>query len=137
MELILGRIENVSEIADKFISLVENKKKFAFYGEMGVGKTTFIKALCKQLGVNQVVTSPTFALINEYRTSDQKLIYHFDLYRINKVEELFDFGFEDYMYSDHFCFIEWPEKAEFVLPADITKVFITELPVGSRKIEIK
>jgi len=102
---------------------------------MGVGKTTFIKEICQQLGVQQVVTSPTFAIINEYSTTDNQLIYHFDFYRINKIEELFDFGYEDYFYSSNYCFIEWPENAEYILPDTIQKVRITEKPDGSRVIE--
>jgi tRNA threonylcarbamoyladenosine biosynthesis protein TsaE len=135
MELILERIEDISPVAGEFMNAVKDKKLFAFYGNMGVGKTTFIKEICRKLGVIEVVTSPTFALINEYHTRDNQLVYHFDLYRINKIEELFDFGYEDYLYSSNYCFIEWPEKAEEVLPEYILKVNMIEMPNGSRKIE--
>jgi tRNA threonylcarbamoyladenosine biosynthesis protein TsaE len=135
MELVLKKIEDISQVAGEFINAVKDKKLFAFYGNMGVGKTTFIKEICRQLGVIEVVTSPTFALINEYHTKDNQLVYHFDLYRINKIEELFDFGYEDYLYSSHYCFIEWPEKAEDILPGHMLKVNMIEKNDGSRKIE--
>jgi len=135
MELILDKIEDISQVACEFMDAIKDKKLFAFYGSMGVGKTTFIKEICHQLGVIEVVTSPTFALINEYHTKDHQLVYHFDLYRINKIEELFDFGYEDYLYSSNYCFIEWPEKAEELLPTNILKIKIIEMPGGSRKIE--
>ena len=104
---------------------------FAFYGKMGAGKTTFIKALCKLLGVEDEVNSPTFAIINEYRSqTTAELIYHFDFYRIKKLEEVYDLGYEDYFYSGALCFIEWPELVEELLPLDAKKVTITEPPVS-------
>jgi tRNA threonylcarbamoyladenosine biosynthesis protein TsaE len=107
---------------------------FAFYGKMGAGKTTFIKAICEELGVKDVITSPTFAIVNEY-TTDNSSIYHFDFYRIKKLEEVYDMGFEDYFYSGSLCLIEWPELIEEVLPDDAVKVNITENADGSRTIE--
>ena len=107
---------------------------FAFYGEMGAGKTTFIKAICEELGVEDVITSPTFAIVNEYSLADGDCIYHFDFYRIKKLEEVYDMGFEDYFYSGALCFIEWPELIEEVLPEDAVKVNITENADGSRTI---
>jgi tRNA threonylcarbamoyladenosine biosynthesis protein TsaE len=100
---------------------------------MGAGKTTFIKALCEELGVTDVVTSPTFAIVNEYQASDRP-IFHFDFYRIKKLEEVYDMGYEDYFYSDALCFIEWPELIEEVLPAKAVKVTITEKADGTRTI---
>jgi tRNA threonylcarbamoyladenosine biosynthesis protein TsaE len=135
MKLILGKLEDLPNVAIEFLKSIDGKKQIAFYGNMGVGKTTFIKEICRQLGVIEVVTSPTFAIVNEYHTEDNQIIYHFDLYRINKLEELFDFGYEDYLYSAHYCLIEWPEKAEKVLPDDILKVSITEMPDGVRVLE--
>ena len=135
MKLFLPSLDKLPAIASDFLENTQGKKQFAFYGNMGVGKTTFIKEICKQLGVLQVVTSPTFAIINEYNTIDNQVIYHFDLYRINKIEELYDFGYEDYIYSSNYCFIEWPEKAEEVLPGHIQKVIFSEMPDGSRVIE--
>ena len=104
---------------------------------MGAGKTTFIKAVCEELGVTDVINSPTFAIINEYRSETAgELIYHFDFYRINKVEEAFDFGYEDYFYSGALCFIEWPELIEELLPMDAVKVTIEEQADGSRVITL-
>jgi len=97
---------------------------FAFYGSMGAGKTTFIKALCKEIGVTDNVNSPTFALINQYVDGSGDPVFHFDFYRIKKVEEVLDIGYEDYFYSGHFCLIEWPEKIEHLLPDDTAKVEI-------------
>lgn len=129
------KIKSLDKIQQTALSFLEhlNKSDFskrskviAFYGEMGVGKTTFIKALCKTLGVVEEVTSPTFSLINEYFTKDKQSIFHFDFYRINTIEEAFDFGYEDYFYSDNFCFVEWPELVENLLPEDFLKVEIIE-----------
>jgi len=103
---------------------------------MGVGKTTFIKALCNEMGVIDIVTSPTFALINEYQTTNSDKIFHFDFYRIEKLEEVFDFGYEDYFYSNHFCFIEWPDKVAEILPENTVYVQMIENPDGSRNIKI-
>ena len=111
---------------------------FALYGKMGAGKTTFIKALCQELGVEDVVTSPTFAVINEYRSDIAgELIYHFDFYRIKKLEEVYDMGYEDYFYSGALCFIEWPELVEELLPGNTIKVTIEELEDGSRKLTME
>jgi tRNA threonylcarbamoyladenosine biosynthesis protein TsaE len=99
---------------------------FAIFGKMGAGKTTFIKALCAFLGVTETVNSPTFALVNQYITPMGENIFHFDFYRIKKIEEVLDIGYEDYFYSGSFCFIEWPEKIEELLPPDAVKVVITE-----------
>lgn len=135
MKLIVSSLDKLSEAASEFLSFTKGKKQFAFYGNMGVGKTTFIKEICRQLGVLQVVTSPTFAIVNEYNTASNQLVYHFDFYRIVKIEELFDFGYEDYFYSSNYCFVEWPEKAEGILPQHIQKVEIREMHDGSRVIE--
>ena len=107
-ELKIKSIESINETAKEFIKLIDQDTVFAFYGSMGAGKTTFIKAICEELGVEDVINSPTFAIVNEYRSASAELIYHFDFYRINKVEEAFDFGYEDYLYSGALCFIEWP-----------------------------
>jgi tRNA threonylcarbamoyladenosine biosynthesis protein TsaE len=123
--------------AREFIKLLNQKKVVAFYGELGAGKTTFIKAICKELGVVDIVSSPTFALVYEYKTSRNEKIYHFDLYRINDLSELFDLGYEDYFYSGYMCFIEWPEKAENLLPAGCVRVNITVSSDGSRTLKIK
>ena len=130
-------IDHIEEAAREFIKNMGDDTVFAFYGKMGAGKTTFIKALCKLLGVEDEVNSPTFAIINEYRSeTTAELIYHFDFYRIKKLEEVYDLGYEDYFYSGALCFIEWPELVEELLPLDAKKVTITENSDGSRTITL-
>ena len=130
-------LAHIEDAAREFIKLMGDDTVFAFYGKMGAGKTTFIKALCKLLGVEDEVNSPTFAIINEYRSqTTAELIYHFDFYRIKKLEEVYDLGYEDYFYSGALCFIEWPELVEELLPMDAKKVTITENSDGSRTIKM-
>jgi tRNA threonylcarbamoyladenosine biosynthesis protein TsaE len=136
MILIEFSLSGIDEAAQQFLKAVKNRKTFAFYGAMGAGKTTFIKTVCHALGVRKTVTSPTFALVNEYDAGDNGLIYHFDFYRINKPEEVFDFGGEEYFNSGNYCFVEWPEKAEIALPADICSVYMEETDNGQRKITV-
>ena len=133
MNIKIKNIETIREAAQEFIIHIGNHRVFAFYGEMGAGKTTFIKAICEELGVEDVITSPTFAIVNEYISNDGP-IYHFDFYRIKKLEEVYDMGFEDYFYSGALCFIEWPELIEEVLPEDAVKVSIKEEEDGTRSI---
>lgn len=133
MEITISNLDNIRESAREFINNIGPHKVFAFYGKMGAGKTTFIKAICEELGVDDVITSPTFAIINEYSGKDET-IYHFDFYRIKKLEEVYDMGYEDYFYSGALCFIEWPELIEEVLPEDAVKVQITEKEDGTRAI---
>ncbi len=128
-------LQEIREAAREFISQMGNAHVFAFYGKMGSGKTTFIKAICEELGVSDVITSPTFAIVNEYTASVP--IYHFDFYRIKKLEEVYDMGYEDYFYSDALCFIEWPELIEELLPEDAVSVSIQEEADGSRTIKIE
>lgn len=132
----IKHLKYISEIAKQFISLTRGYKKFAFYGKMGAGKTTFIIALCKELGAVDIVNSPTFTIINEYQTSAGNAIYHLDFYRIKCVEELYDIGYEDYFKEDTYCFIEWPEKGEQILPDDIIRVFIEETDINERQLKI-
>jgi tRNA threonylcarbamoyladenosine biosynthesis protein TsaE len=132
----LKSLSDLNIVADKFLRLMKGKKVFAFFGPMGVGKTTFIKALCNELGVIEIVTSPTFALINEYLTGSNEVIYHFDFYRIEKIEEVYDLGYEDYFYSGNYCFIEWPEKVAELLPENVVYVNIVENTDGSRTINL-
>lgn len=127
--------ETIHEAAKEFVAAMGDANVFAFYGNMGAGKTTFIKAICEELGVDDVITSPTFAIVNEY-TGRDTTIYHFDFYRIKKMEEVYDMGYEDYIYSNAICFMEWPELIEPLLPEDVVKVNISEQPDGTRKVEI-
>ena len=136
MKIEIKKPADLKDAARIFIDRMGNHKVFAFYGDMGVGKTTFIKVLCEELGVEETITSPTFAIINEYRRPDGDLIYHFDFYRINKLEEAFDFGYEDYFYSGNLCFIEWPGLVEPILPEDAVRVTMLELNNGTREIII-
>jgi tRNA threonylcarbamoyladenosine biosynthesis protein TsaE len=133
MEIRISDLELIREAAREFIQHIGEHRVFAFYGEMGAGKTTFIKAVCEELGVEDVITSPTFAIINEYSGKDDT-IYHFDFYRIKKLEEVYDMGYEDYFYSGALCFIEWPELIEEVLPEDAVKVQIIEKEDGTRAV---
>ena len=135
MEIIINNLESIREAARAFIDAIGDHKVFAFYGSMGAGKTTFVKAICEELGVEDVITSPTFAIINEY-SSREGVIYHFDFYRIKKLEEVYDMGYEDYFYSGALCFIEWPELIEEVLPEDAVKVSIRENADGSRTVQL-
>ena len=150
MDIIIKDIEHIREAAREFIAAFhdilcndEAVKCFAFYAPMGAGKTTFIKAICEELGCDDVITSPTFAIVNEYEVANFQfsifnfqLIYHFDLYRIKKTEELYDIGADDYFYSGNLCFIEWPEMAESALPDETIKITITPQPDGSRIVSI-
>ena len=131
-------LENIRQAAIEFIRQMDDRTVFAFYGKMGAGKTTFIKALCEELGVEDVINSPTFAIINEYRSvATSELIYHFDFYRINKISEAQDISVEDYFYSGALCFIEWPEKIDSLLPDDTVHITIEEMEDGSREIKDK
>ena len=135
MEIQIKSLDDIQQAARMFIDNMGESKVYAFYGKMGAGKTTFIKAICEQLGVNDVITSPTFAIVNEYE-GDDKTIYHFDFYRIKKIEEVYDMGYEDYFYGNGLCFIEWPELIEELLPLDTTRVNIQENEDGGRTVTI-
>lgn len=133
----ISSLENIREAAKEFIAAMDDRTVFAFRGNMGAGKTTFIKAICEELGVEDVINSPTFAIVNEYRSEETgELIYHFDFYRINKFSEAEDIGTEDYFYSGALCFIEWPEKIEELLPGDVVEVNISENPDGTRTVTV-
>ncbi|EJX06694.1 ATPase/GTPase [gut metagenome] len=133
MEIIIKDLEALRPAARQFIEAIQGRTVFAFYGKMGAGKTTFTKALCEELGVTDVVNSPTFSIVNEYHSEIlQAPIYHFDFYRIKKLEEAYDMGAEDYFYSGHLCLIEWPELVEDILPENAVRVEIEEMPEGHR-----
>lgn len=134
-EIIIHSIDSIDKAAKEFVAHIGQRRIFAFYGGMGAGKTTFIKAVCQQLGVTDTVSSPTFAIVNEY-DSDLGPIYHFDFYRIKKLSEVLDLGFEDYAYSGNLCLMEWPELIEEILPEETICVRIEEIANGKRLLTI-
>ena len=145
MEITIQSLETIADAARTFIGGIGDRRVFAFYGSMGAGKTTFIKAVCEELGVTDQVNSPTFAIVNVYEANCQlpnsptpqlpnSSIYHFDFYRIKRLEEACDMGCEEYFYSGNLCFIEWPELIEDLLPEDTVRVTITQQPDGQRLI---
>jgi len=129
----LADIQLIAKIIAEYIQNNSDTNCCAFYGSMGVGKTTLIKAICQQFEVKEEVTSPTFAIVNEYTNNNNKTIYHFDFYRINKIEEVYDFGYEEYFYSSKLCLIEWPEFIEELLPEKYIKINI-ELSENQKRI---
>ena len=125
----------LEDVAQKI--LIENTNKvILFHGEMGVGKTTLIKQLCKSLGVRDATSSPTFSLVNEYETTSNQLVYHFDFYRLNKETEALDMGIDDYLYSGNWCFIEWAEKIPNLIPQSHSVITISLLPDGNRTLQL-
>lgn len=129
-------LDELALIAKKVIENATGKV-LLFYGNMGVGKTTLIKEICKYLGVEDIANSPTFSLVNEYKTLNNNTVYHFDFYRIEDEEEAYDMGVEDYLYSNNWCFIEWPENVKNLLPLDSVTVEISLLDNGQRNIQLK
>lgn len=137
MRIEIPSVDKIQEAARQFVCQMGDAKVFAFYGKMGAGKTTFIKAICQELGVEDVITSPTFALVNEYTAGDGSPIFHFDFYRVKKLEEVYDMGYEDYFYSGALCLMEWPELVEELLPRDAVAVTIHANADGSRSIDVE
>lgn len=142
MKIIIHQLDEIRNAARQFIEQAlkgDCQRVVAFYGSMGAGKTTFIRALCEELGVTDVVTSPTFAIVNEYEVDRAKdfSIFHFDFYRIKRLEEVYDMGYEDYFYGSSLCLIEWPELIEELLPDDCLRVTIRVLDDGSREISVR
>lgn len=138
MKICIESLDQINEAARQFINAMGENTVFALYGKMGAGKTTFVKAVCEVLGVKDVINSPTFAIVNEYRSENTgELIYHFDFYRIKKLEEVYDMGYEDYFYSGALCFIEWPELVDELLPGNTIKVTIEEQENGTRVLTLE
>mgnify|MGYP003313586676 CR=1 FL=1 len=127
MKIEFNKIEALPKVAEQLLGEFPEQRFFAFFGKMGVGKTTLIKELCNQLGVKDNVCSPTFAIINEYTTGEGEPVYHFDFYRLKSEAEAYDIGYEEYFYGDGYCFTEWTEKVENLLPEQYVRVEITEL----------
>ncbi|WP_299580953.1 tRNA (adenosine(37)-N6)-threonylcarbamoyltransferase complex ATPase subunit type 1 TsaE [uncultured Sunxiuqinia sp.] len=130
----INSVQELPQAAEAFLKHFPEERLFAFYGKMGAGKTTLIKALCRALGSTDPITSPTFALVNEYSTAQNERIFHFDFYRIKNIEEALDIGFDDYIYSGKYCFMEWPENIEALLPDQVIAVNIEVLDTDARKI---
>lgn len=126
MERVIDNLEQLPRLASDLLEEFREERFFAFFGKMGVGKTTLIKALCDQLGVKEVVCSPTFAIINEYTSGEGEPVYHFDFYRLKSAEEAYDIGYEEYFYSGMYCFTEWTEKIEQLLPEHYVRVEMNE-----------
>ena len=135
MDISINSLNEIGKAAQEFVAAMGDRTVFAFYGKMGAGKTTFIKAVCEELGVEDVINSPTFAIVNEYVDGKGDPIYHFDFYRIKNQQEVLDIGYEDYVYSGNVCFMEWPELIENLLPDDAVKVTIEEEMDGGRLVK--
>jgi len=136
LTLFAENLESIPSVAKQILEYASPHKKFVFSGKIGVGKTTLIKALSLQLGVSDVVSSPTFSIVNEYHADDKTIVYHFDFYRIKNEEEAMDIGIDEYFYSNNLCLIEWPNKVENLLPLESVKVIITENNESNRTIEL-
>lgn len=134
MKIEIPDVEALPQVAETLLSTFSKERFFAFFGKMGVGKTTLIKEICSQLGVTQNVCSPTFAIINEYTAGNGDPVYHFDFYRLKNISEAYDLGYEEYFYSGCYCFTEWTEKVEEILPDHYLRITITETD-GHRTLE--
>ena len=137
MKITIENTESIAQAARQFVEAMGERRVFAFYGKMGAGKTTFIKAICEAMGVEDTVTSPTFAIVNEYGVNEGfRSVYHFDFYRIKNLREAYDIGYEDYFYSGSPCFIEWPELVEELLPENTVRVSIEVEEDGARTVTL-
>ncbi len=136
-KFVITDLSRIREVANQFLKIFSKPAVFCFYGSIGAGKTTFIQALCEQLEVEDVVNSPSFAIVNEYNTAKNESVYHFDFYRLKEEEEAYDLGYQEYFYTENYCFVEWPEKIESLLPDNRYDVFISVLEDMSREILVK
>ena len=136
-EITIHSTEDLPKVAEQVIDALDGRSVVAFFGQMGAGKTTLISAIMEYLGSVDTVTSPTFALVNQYYTADEQPVYHFDFYRINSLAEAFDMGYEEYFYSGDLCLVEWPEKIEGLLPDEVAVVRIEPLDESSRRFVIE
>jgi tRNA threonylcarbamoyladenosine biosynthesis protein TsaE len=136
-EIVIDSLDELKDVAEAVVESLDGRNVVAFCGAMGAGKTTLISAIMEHLGSEDTVTSPTFALVNQYGTAAGEAVYHFDFYRIKKLDEVYDMGYEDYFYSGALCFIEWPELVEEVLPGDAVKVIIEEVEDGTRSVRLE
>ena len=132
----INGLEEYPAAAREFIKFMKKGRLFAFYGKMGSGKTTLIKSICEELGVTDTINSPTFAIVNEYEAGNGDTIYHFDFYRIKSIAEVYNMGYEEYLYSNAYCFMEWPELVEELLPEECIRVEIEENGNGTRTVKI-
>lgn len=132
----INSLDEYPKAAREFIRFMERGRIFAFYGKMGSGKTTFIKSICEELGVEDTINSPTFAIVNEYEDREMNTIYHFDFYRIKSIAEVYNMGYEEYFYGGAYCFMEWPELVEELLPEETIKVYIEENEDTTRTVRI-
>ncbi|HQH40151.1 MAG TPA: tRNA (adenosine(37)-N6)-threonylcarbamoyltransferase complex ATPase subunit type 1 TsaE [Bacteroidales bacterium] len=137
LHLSMNSLQDVPQVAAKLLPLLEQYPVAAFYGELGAGKTTLIAEICRQLGVPGAVTSPSFAIVNEYLSNSGSTIYHFDFYRIKDIAEAYDIGYEEYFFSGNICLIEWPERIEELLPDEFIQVFIEAHPDGMRSVTVQ
>lgn len=135
-ELNINGLGDLPDAAEEILAALDGRNVVAFFGSMGAGKTTLIREICAQLGCEDVVTSPTFAIVNRYEAADERPIYHFDFYRIDRPEEALDMGYEEYFYSDGLCLVEWSEKIETLLPDDVMTVKIEVESPTKRRLEI-
>ena len=132
----LNSLTELVPVSNQLLALASDVPVWCFYGEMGAGKTTLIKAICDQLGVTDSMSSPTFSVVNEYETKSQETIYHFDFFRIKSLQEALDIGTDDYFYSDNYCFVEWPEKIQNLLPEHHVEISIKLVDANRREINL-
>ncbi len=135
-QIIINSTSELPSAAKELLAACPDKKTFAFYGQMGAGKTTFIKSLCEELGVNNTVSSPTFSIVNEYQANYNLMVYHFDMYRLKSEIEALDMGIDDYLYSGNWCFIEWAEKIPNLIPDNYTTVQLSHTVDGKRSLRL-